>query len=97
MTDKETILSRINDLTGSGVNHFLNMPMVIPGTATAIEQQAWLAECLLVVDSALTAKHPFHKLATSYVAGGGQLGAQGMIALLVALRREIESGLISIS
>ena len=92
--NSQRLLEHVVDLLNKGEELSRNGAFVPFDSPEELERKAWLSQVLLFVENTLSAKHPFHKLALSYVAGGGFLGIQGMLALLLALRRELEAGMM---
>ena len=92
LKDKEQFLMRIKSLIEVGGQFSEDNIVASFDSAWMLELQTWLAQADLVVEEALPTRHPFHRQAAAYLAGGGQLGARGMLSLLIALQREIELG-----
>jgi len=94
MKNKEKILERTETLIAEG-QKFVDNAMFQFATAGSQEfqiLQTWLGQVLLLINVALPSSHPFRKQAAYYFSGGGSLGAQGMMSLLMSLAIEIKAG-----
>ena len=92
MKDDVQVINRIHELIEEGGHFADEYDFIGLDPKGSLELQTWLGQALLVIESVLPPRHPFHKQAAAYLAGAGQLGAQGMLALLRALEREIKLG-----
>ena len=93
MKNKEQMLQRLEALINEG-QYVLNDPLLVDvvGSEAHLRMQTWLGRAVLVINVALPAAHPFRRQAAYYLAGGGVLGVQGMMSLLVGLAEEMRAG-----
>lgn len=88
----EKILSRIEELLTDGHKFEQSVIFLQVGSPEFLEVQTWLNRAVLVIHSFLPTSHPFRRQSAAYMSGGGQLGVQGMMALLLSLKVEIGHG-----
>lgn len=92
MKNKDQIMGRIEKLVPCGEKLAEGAFLAMVGSPEFQRQQQWLGQGVLVINEALPSSHPFRRQAAAYLAGGGQLGIQGMLALLEGLGAEIKAG-----
>lgn len=95
MKNTESVHDRVVDLLREGKKLEYTSMYAMIGTEEYMVVQTWLNRAVLVIYEALSASHPFRQQSAAYMSGGGQLGVQGMLALLDSLRAEIEAGTFS--